>query len=287
MKRTVLTSMLLCLGLLVLAACSTGGGGPQLPERTDLEANGETDAAYTGSTVLGQTDHFALDLGSVEGELVVVELDADLTLEQTTVTGSTVSIVSNGPDFFAAQGVTVSGAASSTEGLDPAAIGVDPAPCRGSCIVLPADNDTYYFQVSGAVVPTTYSVYVYGAPFVDLNEPANDSEIMTPPYFLGEEDSGAIETIGDVDWWIVGSADSSGAPIEFLATGELDLELFVRDIEGERGPYPSATVVQVMPGDMLRVESATDRAARGAAGYYYFSPVEVVELAPEDGAGTN
>lgn len=270
MKRTVVTTMLVSLGLLVLAACSTGGGGPQLPERTDLEPAGETTAAHTDELIVGQTDYFVVDGASVADDLLVVELDQDLRLERTTVTGATVMAVSNSADFFGAQEVTTEG----NNALDPSAIGVDPAPCRGSCIVLPATDDPYYFQVSGALLPTTYSVYVYGADFVDINEPGNDAQLTAAPYYLGEEDVGAIETLGDVDWWTVTGLDPAGEPMEFLATGELDLELYVVDVAGEHGPFASGTVVDLLPSDFLRVESASERAARGAAGYYYFSPVE-------------
>ena len=140
-------------------------------------------------------------------------------------------------------------------------------------IVLPAGNDTYYFQVSGALLPTPYSAYVYGAPHVDTNEGSNEDPIMAPPYFLGEEDGGALETIGDVDWWTVGSASSASEAVEFLAPGSAGIEVYVVTIDSESGPFPSGTVLNLAPGDLLRVESTLERAARGASGYYYFSPV--------------
>lgn len=271
MKRNVLTTLLLCLGLLVLAACSPGGGEPQLPERTELAPTDDDSAAYSGNANLGSTDYFYVDGTGIEGDLIVVELDAELRLELTSITGETVSAVSTGPDYFARQEVPVSNAEE--ENVDPTAIGVDPAPCRGSCIVLPAGNDTYYFQVSGALLPTPYSAYVYGAPHVDTNEGSNEDAIMAPPYFLGEEDGGALETIGDVDWWTVGSASSASEPVEFFAPGSVGAEVYVVTIDSESGPFPSGTVLNLTPGDLLRVESGLERAARGTSGYYYFSPV--------------
>lgn len=271
MKRNVLTALLLCLGLLVLAACSPGGGEPQLPERTELAPTEDDSASYSGNVNLGGTDYFYVDGSGIEGELIVVELDAELRLELTSITGETVSAVSTGPDYFARQEVPVSNAEE--EDVGPTAIGVDPAPCRGSCIVLPAGNDTYYFQVSGALLPTPYSVFVYGAPHVDTNEGNNEDAIMAPPYFLGEEDGGALETIGDVDWWIVGSSGSASEPVEFFAPGNVGAEVTIVNIDAESGPFPSGTVLDLAPGDVLRVESALERAARGAGGYYYFSPV--------------
>ena len=265
MKRNVVLYSLLALGLLALAACSTGGG-PVLPERTQLSPAGDTTAAHSGDLILGQTDYFALDGADVTGDLVVVELSANLRLELTTVTGATVLGVSTGPEFFGANEVT-------TAGLDPAAIGVTPAACRGSCIVLPAANDNYYFQVSGATLLTPYDVFVYGSDYLDLGEPGNDGQAGAATYFLGEEDEGAIETMDDVDWWLVAGLDPLGEPMEFVATGELDLELYVVTLEGESEPYPSGTVVALQPGDLLRVESAEGRAARGTPSLYYFSSV--------------
>lgn len=271
MKRNTLTALLLSLGLLVLAACSTGGGEPQLPERTELAPTDDGSASYTGNANLGGTDHFYVDGAGIEGDLIVVELDAELRLELTSITGETVSAVSTGPNYFARQEVPVSNVEE--ENVDPTAIGVDSAPCRGSCIVLPAGNGTYYFQVSGALLPTPYSAYVYGAPHVDTNEGSNEDPIMAPPYFLGEEDGGALETIGDVDWWTVGSASSASEAVEFLAPGSAGIEVYVVTIDSESGPFPSGTVLNLAPGDLLRVESTLERAARGASGYYYFSPV--------------
>ncbi|MFA5550571.1 MAG: hypothetical protein WDA03_03040 [Trueperaceae bacterium] len=268
MKRNAFLFSLLALSLLVLAACSTGGG-PDLPQRTQLSPAGDTTAAYSGDLILGQTDFFALDGADVTGDLIVVELNANLRLELTTLTGATVLGVSNGPEFFGATEVT-------TSGVEPAAIGVTPVACRGSCIVLPAADDTYYFQVSGATLPTQYDVFVYGSDYLDLGEPGNDSQAGAATYFLGEEDEGAIETMGDVDWWLVAGLDPLGEPMEFVATGELDLELYVVTLAGESEPYPSGTVVALQPGDLLRVESAEDRAARGTASLYYFSPVTPV-----------
>ena len=275
MKRNVLTSLLLGLGMLVLAACSTGeggpgGDGPPLPERTDLDPAGETSATHTGNLTVGETDYFVLDPNSLSGDLIVVELDQELLLEQTTITGATIMASSSGPEYFEAGDFAPASAAE----LDPAAIGVEPPLCRGSCIVLAASNETLYFEVSGAQLPTEYSIYVYGADHVDTNEPINDSEITAPGYFL-DDDGGAIETIGDVDWWQVAGTETSSTRVEFLATGPLDLQVYVVTALGESDPYVSGDVIDLLPGDLLRVESATDRAGRGAPSFYYFSPVTI------------
>lgn len=275
MTRKVLTYLLLALGMLVLAACTTGGGGPDgggppLPDRIELEPAGETTPAHTDEIASGETHHFELDPNSVTGDLIVIELNRNLTLEQTTITGATVIATSSGPEFFAAGDFPP---ASAADHVDPAAIGVVPVPCRGSCIVMPASGNTMYFQVSGATATTDYSIYVYGDNFLDTNEgPGNDVPEDAAGYFL-DNDSGAIETIGDIDWWEVTSVDVPSQHVEFLANGDLDLELFVQTPIGELGPYGSGEVVELFVGDLLRVESATDRAARGSDSIYQFIPV--------------
>lgn len=279
MKRNTVTSLLLVLGALVLAACSPGGEGPGLPERTALTPRGDVTAAHSSSISIGQTHHFSLDASAVEGDLLVIELDQNLRLERTSVSGANVTMVSTGPDSFGAQEVTVNAAA-----VGPQAIGVDPVPCRASCIVLPATDDTVLLQVRGATLPTGYSVFVYGAPYVDLNElVGNDSALLPPGYFLGEEDGGAIETLNDVDYWLVTATDLGAEEVEFFAPGDIGAVLSVIGLDSvERGPFVSGDVVSVVPGELLRVSSETQQAARGVTGYYYLSPLEVVPLDRED-----
>lgn len=272
MKRNIVTSIVLVLGALLLAACSTAGGDPGLPERTELAPAGEGAPAHTGNIVLNETQYFAVNGADVEGDLMIIELTENLRLELTSRTGASTTAISTGPGSFAEAEIVVS-----ANGLEPSAIRYDPADCRGSCIVLPARDEVQYFQVSGALLNTSYSVYVYGAQYVDDTEPTNNGRLTAATYVLGEEDDGAIETLDDEDWWIVAGLEGS-AGMEFLAPGGLDIQLFVVDATGERGPFPSGEVVELTPGDLLRVESTSSQAARGSNGYYYFSPIDIVDL---------
>lgn len=269
MKRNALTFLLLGFGMLVLAACSGGGGGPVLPERTELDAEGDGTAAFTGTLAIGETHYFEIAPGSVTGDLVVVELNEDLRLEQTTVTGATVAAASTGPEHF--QRGTISATSGAAE-LEPNAIGVTPDACEGSCIVLRNSNEEWYFQVSGAVIPTTYSVFVYGDDYADTEEPTNNTPAGAAAY-VGSVIGGAIETVGDIDWWAVAVLDLEGEEVEFLANGDLGLALYRVRGDATTGPYVSGETLNVQTGDMLRVESASGRAARGTNSLYYLSPV--------------
>lgn len=277
-ERAAGVSLLFVVAALVMVACSPAGGsdGDPFPERTQLNPAGASTPAHEGSALLDQVDYFVLNGSSVSGEIMIVELDQDLRLELTSRSGLVVTAVSTSAGSFGASDVEMAAATASTQEIDPASIPIDRPECRGSCIVLPAAAGTYYFQVSGALLPTDYSVYVYGDDYADTYEPSNDGEGGAEPYVLGASVTGAIETIGDVDWWEVGSPDQDGVLTEFFGPlgSELDLQLYVFDAAGSVGPplSPGETIM-LFPGDMLRVESGNDRAARAVDGYYYLSPV--------------
>lgn len=279
MKRKVVTYLLLPLGLLVLAACSDpGSGGPGFPdpdpdpdpERTVLEAAGFNAPAHTGSLAGGEIDYFLIPPGSVTGDLIVIELDANLRLDLTSSSGAAVAITSSGPEYF--QGTTAT--AFSTEVLDPSAIRPAPVDCRGSCIVLRNSGEELYFQVRGVQTSTPYSIFIYDDQYMDTEEPDNDTRSGAAAY-VGVSIGGAIETVGDVDWWEVGTLDLDGEPVFFETSGEVDLDLEILHVRGttESGPFAPGTVIQVQTGDFLIVQSASGLAARGGHSAYSLSPV--------------
>jgi hypothetical protein len=92
--------------------------------------------------------------------------------------------------------------------------------CRGPCIILPSTSGTFLIRVrniSGGTI--TVNFFAFGDQFADGNEPFNDTEDGAVGLFLDDVDTGAIETLGDIDWYVVND------PGTFLFTSLSSAEL--------------------------------------------------------------
>src|SRR5690606_9057993 len=114
------------------------------------------------------------------------------------------------------------------------------------------------------------SLYAYGLSYMDETEPQNDSPGSAP--VLTATDSGAVETIGDTDYWRLAYAGS--VAFDHVGGG-IALEAEIVDaggnpVPGSGGPYRSGEVLEVLAGEYVRVWTVDPEVAAAAANSSYF-----------------
>jgi hypothetical protein len=137
--------------------------------------------------------------------------------------------------------------------------------CLGACIIEDAATQTRFVRVrntTGANVD--FDLFVYARDYVDTGEPENDQLATAVP--LTVSDAGAIESLGDVDYYEVLNSGlllfSSDASIGIQAqiVDSLDRSIGEPLLPGESD--------QVVVGDFVRVSSVDGRAgAQDVSGY--------------------
>jgi len=259
----------------LLGACAAPGGGPPTPPPTPTPSTvlsfGDPETpVHASSLAPGAVDRYELDADGGAGQVIVFELSAELRLVQRTPAGDVVALAESSERF--GPGVGFAGGS----GPAPQAI-VPTAPCRGSCIVVEGAPGAYLFEVqnpSGATV--AYEVYLYDAPAADTEEP-NGTLVEAGVYVIDTVGEGAIETVFDTDWWLVQAGELDRGTLLFDAPGGIGIVAYLHPLAGAAvGPFVDGSRIDVAAGDALRVVSEQGFAARGANGYYYFSPTETV-----------
>lgn len=280
-RRGVILASALPLGALLVAACSQGDGGGQQPppEATELTVGTETGAVHEFTLRSGGTEYFTVPTAGLDGEfdhLMVIEVrpaTPGIRLDLTDGTGGAVIATSSGPDSFASPSGAQPASTLTSGGLEPEAIRAGVSPCEGPCVVLRPTGAPEQFEVTNASgVAEELSIFVYPSLFVDTFEPRNDDSVTPSLYNIGETGEGALETLGDVDWWQVASLEQVNDTIELVHTGGLDLMLFVVTDIGTF-EYEPGDPAYIEVGGLLRVESISGRAARGAPSHYVLQPV--------------
>jgi len=161
-------------------------------------------------------------------------------------------------------------------GLASQAIGANYS-CHGPCIIWPTDSTShYYLTVENTGTSTaTFDLYVYGFDYQDPYDQGggNDSQASAVSYAGGAE-SGAIETLGDVDWWQITGGNGTLTFSKILSNSiELQLEQRASDMSYVDsftigGPNPDSATISIRNGDYLIIRSANNHAgATGASRY--------------------
>lgn len=214
----------------------------------------------------GQTVEYVLELPSaVRGrEVLYVELDRNVGLEVRSGSGASHVASSSSSASFSSR----PGSLAPDVGARPAAVDVALA-CRGSCVIFEPGAGSYRVYVTNHGGRRSIDLFAYGASFMDETEPQNDAPGSAP--VLTGDDSGAIETIGDADYWRL----AYGGTVAFDDVGGIALEAEIVDGSGKRvpnsgGPYRSGDVLSVFAGEYIRVWAADPAVAAAAANSSYF-----------------
>ena len=235
-------------------------GAERYPATDDKDA-----VVLSGALAPGASQVLAIDLSAelaATGEALVIELGQNLRLavhdENRLPYASSTS-----PAFFAA-GLDAFSALGPSE-LGAQGIGVARA-CRGACVIREAAPGTSYVRVSNpANTAQAFTLYAYVGGFDDGGEDANDARDTAVA--LEGSDQGAIETIGDQDYYRVSQAGALG----FASGSALELRAEVSQADGAllATLRPGESYARAFPGDVVRVyEDGDDRAGAASASRY-------------------
>lgn len=140
--------------------------------------------------------------------------------------------------------------------------------CGGSCVILPAASGNFFVKVvnngSGSV---NFDLFAFGDPEGDDGEPANDSTTTAPSLSISNAQQGAIETLGDQDYYSV----TSNGQLSFTSSSTLALRAAVIDAGGSTiATLSPGQTAAVLVGDRVRVYEDGNNAA-GPAGSSRYS----------------
>lgn len=274
MKR-VITLLALTAAAVVLSSCNITITPPGPPANT-IDVTASVSPNTSTSVVLnpGQSQVFRVSVpaGPAGSDLIYVELDRNIELEVRGSSYTSVIFSSNSAAWFSSGRLGIQSlAADAVVGQSVSTL----TACRGSCVLAtPASlGSTFYAAVRNDTnVTTTAKLYVYGDSYRDLTEPQNNATATAPS--LAAFDSGAIETVGDIDlWW----ASTTGIVRFDTAVGGPALEATLLDASGVPissqlggGPFLNGQTFSVFAGEFIRVRaSSATRAAAAARSVYY------------------
>ncbi len=170
-------------------------------------------------------------------------------------------------DLFASSPTGLSLAAGAA-GPEPMAIGVSWS-CDGPCVASRYQSGPVVVRITNASFTTrTVQVYAYGTPEADLNEPNERVQEATPFVVTAEGDgpAGAIERLGDVDYFRLACGAGSGfADLRLTLVSSFRGDIVMRVPGGQEfGPdaprvVPCDSVVAVYTRDGTAGASAASR----------------------------
>ena len=145
--------------------------------------------------------------------------------------------------------------------------------CQGPCVIWPLNGESHVYvgienTGSGSA---TVDLFAYGYDYQDPYETANDTRSGAVQLYAGSSDSGAIETLGDTDWWRI---NSNGYLTFTKVSSPISLEAVLYDSAdqyvGTYSPSNSATI-SVLAGDYLMVQSVNGYAGSSGVSRYDLS----------------
>lgn len=191
---------------LLLASCQiVVEPGPPWPPANAIDISLDTDANAQQPRSLGTNQAAVYRLGNPGGGpgVIYVELDNGPTaVDLEVINAGGQRLFSSSSRFRFGSGLTGLGAAATAD-LDAQAI-VTSINCRGACVLIPASqfNTNLFAKVTNRSGSTqSVGVFYFRDDFRDTGEPDND--FTDAPFLDSSEDFGAIETVGDQDYFNV------------------------------------------------------------------------------------
>ncbi len=256
---------------ILLAACSNPPPPP--PPSDPMPATSDGGGTPAGSVDLapGEDANFNLVLGNVPQsfDVIVAELVTDQSAAIELRNGGYWGIISSSVSrdrFVRGRLGTVPPAIPSTQEAAPATVTEPTLQCQGPCIMIdPAGGSFYLRVVNTGGSQLSAQVYLYGWDLDDQNEPANDLRSGAVP--LAEGESGALELLGDVDYW----SATTDADVTISEPTGIEVEVSVYDTCGlaVAGPYQGGETFSVYQGESVRVRAAGEVAATAGRSRYF------------------
>jgi hypothetical protein len=266
--RPIHVASLLLLVTLVLAGCRTVPFEPPIAATFDAQVlnwPGGTPEPQASGLLLpaGRTLYYAIEFGEGRRDLLFAEVVADGPLQVSLLNarGGTLAR-STSKEVFPSDATGGFFTAADDE-LAPRSISAE-FTCLGPCAAIRAIQSMVYIAVENKGSSTrTFDLYAFTMPFSDLNEPNDGPETATPVSGPGTV-SGAIETIGDVDWFVMGG--NSVREVTFFPTSD-ELGLRLR-IQGSDVSLRYGETAVLYPGERFTVASSMGRAGPSATSGY-------------------
>ncbi|MBW6457413.1 MAG: hypothetical protein K0A98_16145 [Trueperaceae bacterium] len=227
----------------------------------------------------GQTLYFRIEMPTDVRDLLYGEVvGSGLRVGWLSTSGTTLAVSESRRYFAGSVSALALAADVDTSGaIAPRSIDV-PFACVGPCAAIaPTTAGSYYLavrNVSGG--SRSFDLYAYSMPANDLEDrgaASNDTPATATQFGLGEVVEGAIELLGDRDWFeYVGSGDPRVLTFT-LFDGAEDLGLRLRFEGDDQGVddltgLPGSQTAFLYPGDRFQVYSSLGRAGPAStAGY--------------------
>ena len=275
MKRFTLLAAA-TLAVLVLAACGGVVVEPPGPPDDAFPVTANNSPATPVDTLTfgpGESEVYRVSVpsGVASADLLYVELDRNLRLEvRPGGTGyDNVAFSSTSLSHF---GAGLTGVAAAGDAVVDGQAVATPVTCDGSCVILDDAPSEFYVRVvnTGATTVNNVNLYIYGDVYSDGTEDNNDDPATSPN--LVSFDGGAIETVGDVDYWYM---VNDGTVAFDLTQDAIALEAFIVDANGTPvqnfpGPYFDGDTIQVFTGESLRIWAVDENRAASSSRSGYF-----------------
>ena len=249
---------------------SLPGNPSRPPTFLEVTANNSGNAVDQRTVQAGGVIEYRVSIPATvrSRDVVYFELDRNLGLQLRTSSNLSAIASSSSPNMFAGGGtLAFADAGPNGDAVDTQAVTANRA-CRGSCIIAPAQSNSLFLRVHGGGASTNFTLFVYGFDLLDGTEPANNNRATAPD--LVNSDSGAIETIGDVDMWRVNAV---GRVAFDTVSGGPNLQAVVLDIGGNPIPglvYTRGSRFCAYPGETIRVTASNSSQAAASARSSYF-----------------
>jgi len=260
------------LAIFALAACQISIGPGPLPDISGVltaQTSLPPSAQITGVLIPNEVRYYRVNVPDPRG-LLFVEAEGD-SLQVSLRTSSNLQLgVSTSLRYFA-YSTSLLTLAGDGAAVGPSSILPGPS-CLGPCVAERTGADSYLMRVqnTSGSVSRSFKLFAYTLEARDTFEP-NGSRASAAVLTSTGNYQGAIEWLGDEDWFVYAGSSSASLYLVFTPFDDdlgLELEFMDCDTCAVLDGSPGANIEGLVSGDVLRVRSAAGRAGpASSAGY--------------------
>jgi hypothetical protein len=274
MKRPLIV-LVSAAAVVALAACGPLNVIIVNPPSNAVPVTANSDSSTPLDTVSlapGESRAYEISVPSSVRSQDVLYVEASAAVNLTLFDGDGFALASSStPSVFARGklGLSALGTSMDTQSVDVA------YSCLGSCAIWRSSLPKFYAVVENTGGSTrSVDVYAYGAPFHDTGETANDSTAGATSLYAGTDEQGALELLGDVDFWDPDGShgyvtfDAVNTPVDMVA--EIVYDTGAR-VSGTVLHYPGDPAFDVYSGEYLKIYANNSYAGASSKSTYYLS----------------
>lgn len=277
MKRIFQLGLIAVFALL-LSACEITVTFDPFPNAAQVSATTSPTDSQTVTLAANESEVFEvlLDSSVQSNQALYFELDT-LDVEMVVYTSDGTALASSTSDSVFELGTRATSSAVvasqlTSEELTPQI--VTPRSCRGTCVIRNANASKFYLRLTNPTsTDRSFELFLYSEAYGDGYEPANDTESGGVGMSTGDVEEGAIEDLGDQDYWLMN--DSGDLFFDASAQRPSVLELRLQVYESDGTPVgspqePGGGAIRVFAGDTVKVFELDNDAAGPADTSLYF-----------------